>query len=725
MSGVDDALVEAYAALTAGSSKPTTDEEVAAAAELKARRDAFLKEEAAKLGYDTPGALEKVLTKALRKREKKAEKKKPAKAPEPKKAKDAANEESSKAEANEGAAAAAAEDNGESGASIEETMRRILGNPKDNHGRGDYYVNSDEILAKHLEITGGKYRLRFPPEPNGYLHIGHAKAMSVNFGTAEANGGDCYLRFDDTNPEAEKQEYIDAIIDNVRWMGYTPFAITYTSDYFDDLFNLACELIRRDKAYVCLLPAERVTAQRNALKNYHNEVAQNPDLAFPKEETFDEGRDVRTPEENLELFLKMRDGRFAEGEATLRLKGDFMSKNPNMWDHMAYRIMYKEHHRTGDKWCIYPTYDYSHCLVDSLENVTHSLCTLEFETRQASDSSYHWLLDALGMFHSKTWESSRCSISCNVMSKRRLQRLVLEGHVAGWDDPRLLTLAGIRRRGYTSTAVRHFCRGLGVARSSNEVCVPLERLENSIRMELDLEAPRRFAVVDPIEVVITNFADADAPATVTVPNHPAKGRENMGMREVPFSSTVYIPGEKFRLDMIKGYKGMVPGSPKNESIKLLNARVVTYESHETDEATGAIKRVFVRLEPADMPYKGMPMVAWVPSSADKVEARMYSKLFRDCDVEGVEVNAEKAAKEKGVDFIELFNPDSIKVTELLVEPGVVDEVTTALEAGKLMRYQFITVGYFCADVKDYTREKPVFNLIVSLKEDKSKANLRA
>ncbi|GBG34893.1 Glutamine--tRNA ligase [Hondaea fermentalgiana] len=718
MAGVDDAAVDVYASLAAGSRRPTTDEEVAAAAELKARRDAWLKEEAAKRGYETPGALEKVLTKALRKREKQDNKKKKPQAPAPQKAAKPDQAVAKKEEeTNE-------DDSGDGGVPLEETMRRILGAPKDNHGRGDYFVNSDEILQRHLETTGGKYRLRFPPEPNGYLHIGHAKAMSVNFGTAEANGGDCYLRFDDTNPEAEKQEYIDAIVDNVRWMGYTPFRITYTSDYFEDLYALACELIRRGKAYVCLLPAERVTAQRNALRTYHNEVAQNPDLPFPKDETFDEGRDVRSAEENLALFQKMREGRFGEGEATLRLKGDFMSKNPNMWDHMAYRVMFKEHHRTGDKWCIYPTYDFSHCLVDSIENVTHSLCTLEFETRQASDSSYHWLLDALGMFHPKTWESSRCSISCNVMSKRRLQRLVMEGHVNGWDDPRLLTLAGIRRRGYTSTAVRAFCRGLGVARSSNEVCVPVERLENAIRMELDTHAPRRFAVLEPVELVITNFEEADAPAQVTVPNHPAKGREDMGTREVPFTSSVYIPGEKFRLDMVKGYKGMVPGSAKNQSIKLLNARVVTYESHETDSATGAVKRVMVRLEPADTPYKGMPTIAWVPNSAARVEGRMYAKLFKDCDVDGVEVNAEKAAKEKGVDFIELFNPDSVRVTELMVEPGVVEELAAAMDKGDLVRYQFITLGYFCADAKDSTRECPVFNLIVSLKEDKSKANVK-
>jgi len=722
MADFTDEVLDEYGALVSGSARPETEEEKEAAAELKERRDAWLANEAARLGYKSGNVLDKALMKALRKREKKLDKgKKPESKNDAKK---------KKISSHDGTAASKENDEVDDTTDfarlredLEEHMRKTLGFPDKNLGRGHFHVNTPELLAKHLEATGGKWMLRFPPEPNGFLHIGHAKAMSVNFGTAGANGGNCYLRFDDTNPGAEKQEYIDAIIENVHWMGYTPFKVTYTSDYFDELFVLACELIRRGKAYVCLMKPDDVKAQREALRIYHSTVANDASVEFPVEALKDEGRD-RSPEENLELFLKMKEGRFDEGEATLRMKGDFHSKNPNMWDHMAYRIMYKAHHRTGDKWCIFPTYDFSHCLVDSIENITHSLCTLEFETRQSPEGSYHWLLWALDLYHPMTWESSRCSIAGNVMSKRRLHRLVDEKKVIGWDDPRLLTLAGLRRRGYTPSAIRNFCTSLGVARTSNEVCVSFNLLEWCIRTELDKNAPRRLAVIDPIKVEIINFDDPamEAPMKVTVPNHPGKGREDMGSREVPLTKTIFIPGEKFRLDMVKGYKGMVPGSSKNLSVKLLNARIITYKSHEMDEASGRVKLVKVELEPSDAPYKGMNTIAWVPENAFPVESRLYGRLFKDCEVDGVEVNAEKAAKEKNVDFMELFNEDSLQTESILVEPGIKNELE--VKGLNVPRFQFITLGYFCPDMVDSTTEKPVFNLIVSLKEDKTKANIK-
>jgi len=704
---VDDALLDAYAALFPAS-RPKTEEEKAASQELSAKRKAFVAAAAVKLGIEKPGTLQREMDKALKKREKKLEK---AQAPPkaPKKKVDAPKE------ASNASAATTSGEEGENGMDLDEQMRRTLLAPQENHGRGAFYVNSDETLKTHLAATGGKWQLRFPPEPNGWLHIGHAKAMSVNFGIAKANDGNCYLRFDDTNPEAEKQEYIDGILENVKWLGHEPFKVTYTSDYFDQLHELAKELIRRGKAYVCRLTGEQVKGQRDAIRAYNTAVAAGEQVEFPTKEVFDEGRDVLTPEQNLELFEKMRQGRFAEGEATLRMKGDFTSKNPNMWDHMAYRVMFKEHPRTGNKWCIYPTYDYSHCLVDSIENVTHSLCTLEFETRQAPDSSYHWLLDALDMYHPKTWESSRCSLSYNVMSKRRLHALVKDSYVSGWDDPRLLTLAGLRRRGYTPTAINAFCRRIGIARSSNEVCVPINVLESCIRAELDHDAERRLAVLNPVKVVISNYDDEEAkvPRVVTVPNHPAKGREDMGSREVPLTSTLYIPAEKFRLEMVKGYKGMVPGSPKNNSVRLLNALVVTYVSH-TIAADGSIAELVVKAEPPSFVAKGLSVVTWVPEGSMRAEARIYNRLFQNCTVDGVEVHAEKAAKDQGVDFTALINPDSLTSTEILIEPGVAKE----LEGNR--RWQFITIGYFCTDSVDTTKEKPVFNLIVSLKEDKDK-----
>jgi|GEM_PF-83806 len=679
-------LVEQYQLLCID--KPTTEEEKQRATVLSAERKVFLEDKSKSLGYKSANELKKELEKILKKREPKKEKKKavPSKVEKESVVEEEVHEE------------------------VEDTLRRVLGEPQDNLGRGDYYVNDPEILQSHLDKTGGKYQLRFPPEPNGWLHIGHAKAMSVNFGFAEAVGGNCYLRFDDTNPEAEEQEYIDGILENVAWLGYKPFRITYTSNYFDVLYCLAQELIRRGKAYMCFLTESQVKSQRNALKDYHNAKGRGEDIEFPAMAVFDKGREETSYSESLIELEHMRQGRYAEGEASLRMKGDFHSPNPNMWDHMAYRIKYCNHPRTKDAWCIYPTYDYSHCLVDSIESISHSLCTLEFETRQSSNSSYHWLLHVLGMYHPKTYETSRCSISCNVMSKRRLHRLVQEGYVHGWDDPRLLTLSGLRRRGYTASSVKAFCRKLGVARSSNEVCVMSEVLEGCIRSELDAVAPRRLGILAPIKIRISNFVE---PEDVLVPNHPQN--PEMGERVVSLTETIYIPGEKFRLDMIKGYKGMVPASPKNASIKLLNSRVLTYVSHTVNE-DGVVDEIVVSMEPMDFPHKGMSVVTWVPSDAVTVETRLFGRLFNGCDVDGTVVHAEKAAKEKGVDFVELFNKDSLQVAEMKIEKGILKEI----QEGNVHAWQFITVGYFCVDLKDSTTEHPVLNMIVSLKEDKTK-----
>ncbi|GFP85363.1 glutamine--tRNA ligase [Phtheirospermum japonicum] len=363
--------------------------------------------------------------------------------------------------------------------------------------------NSKEVLEKHLKVTGGKVFTRFPPEPNGYLHIGHAKAMFVDFGLAKERGGCCYLRYDDTNPEAEKKEYIDHIEEIVGWMGWEPFKITYSSDYFQELYDLAVELIQRGHAYVDHQTPDEI-------KEYREKKMNSP------------WRD-RPIEESLKLFDDMKNGLIEEGKATLRMKQDMQSDNFNMYDLIAYRIKFTRHPHAGDKWCIYPSYDYTHCIVDSLENITHSLCTLEFETRRAS---YYWLLDALGLYQPYVWEYSRLNISNTVMSKRKLNRLVTEKWVDGWDDPRLMTLAGLRRRGVTATSINAFVRGIGITRSDSSL-IRLDRLEYHIREELNKTASRAMVVLNPIKV--------------------------------PFSKVVYIEKSDFRMKDSKDYYGLAPG----------------------------------------------------------------------------------------------------------------------------------------------------------------------
>nr|XP_019704988.1 glutamine--tRNA ligase isoform X2 [Elaeis guineensis] len=341
--------------------------------------------------------------------------------------------------------------------------------------------NTKELLERHLKATGGKVLTRFPPEPNGYLHIGHAKAMFIDFGLAKERNGSCYLRFDDTNPEAEKIEYIDHIQEIVKWMGWQPFKVTYTSDYFQDLYDLAVELIHRGLAYVDHQSPEEI-------KEYREKKMNSP------------WRD-RPITESLKLFDDMKQGLIEEGKATLRMKQDMQSENKNMYDLIAYRIKFTPHPRAGDKWCIYPSYDYAHCIVDSLENITHSLCTLEFEIRRPS---YYWLLVALGLYQPYVWEYSRLNISNTVMSKRKLNHLVTGKWVDGWDDPRLMTLAGLRRRGVSATSINAFIRGIGITRSDNSM-IRVDRLEYHIREELNKTAPRTMVVLHPLKVVITNL----------------------------------------------------------------------------------------------------------------------------------------------------------------------------------------------------------------------------
>ncbi|GFR51525.1 hypothetical protein Agub_g13941 [Astrephomene gubernaculifera] len=542
-------------------------------------------------------------------------------------------------------------------------------------GRIMRIANSPEALSAHLDRTGGKVMTRFPPEPNGYLHIGHAKAMFVDFGMARHYGGQCYLRYDDTNPEAEKLEYIQHIEEIVSWMGWQPWKITYSSDYFQALYDLAVQLIKSGHAYVCHQSKEEIEASREKREP-------SP------------WRD-RPIEESLRLFDDMRRGLVEEGKATLRMKMDHKNENYNMFDLIAYRIKFTPHPHAGDKWCIYPSYDYTHCLVDSLEDITHSLCTLEFETRRAS---YYWLLEVLGLYKPVVWEYSRLNITYNVMSKRKLNKLVMGGYVNGWDDPRLLTLAGLRRRGVPSTSINAFCRDIGITR--NENIIALHRLEHHVRSELDATSPRTLAVLRPLKVVITNMP-ADHFEEVEARTFP--GREGSEAYKVPLTRVVYIEATDFRLKDEKDYYGLAPG----KSVMLRYAYPITCTSFRQDPATGQVVELEATYDPdhykaGRKPPKGV--LNWVSQPAPgqeppTFEARLYDTLFKSEDPGALEA------------WLEDLNPDS-----LLKLSGCV--MTPRLAAAKVGdRFQFERLGYFAVDPES-TPGSLVFNRTVTLKESK-------
>lgn len=591
----------------------------------------------------------------------------------------------------------------------------------------NFAINSEERMAAHLAATGGIWRTRFPPEPNGYLHIGHAKAMHFDFGVAAKHGGETYLRFDDTNPAAEKKEYVDSIKSSVAWLGHEPTKITYSSDYFDQLFELAIELIKRGKAYVCHQTKEETAASRQALQGFQLHCSRNglkkydtplpPGAASPFRD--------RSVEENLQLFDEMSKGVWPEGACCLRMKGDLRSDITSMWDLAAYRVKFEAHPHSGDKYCIYPTYDYTHCLVDSLENITHSLCTLEFETRQAPNGPYYWLLDSLDMYKPVTWEFARCNITYNVMSKRKLNKLVTDGHVAGWDDPRLLTLEGLRRRGYTPSSVNAFCEELGVTRNDN--VQHLSRLEKCIRDELELASDRMFGVLDPLPIEIANHPGTPLP--VECPLHPKDPAR--GSRVINLTRTVFIERSDFREVDDKNYYGLAP----DKSVRLLFGYNITCVGMNKN-AAGEITSLVAEYDPESMgtkPPKGT--LHWASTEFARAEVRVYDKLFTaeipgqaeagpecaDDAAKPAAIVAEGAADEEsaekeggGVDWLSQLNPDSLVVhREALLEPRVRDVASEPL--GK--RFQLQRLGYFTPDL-DSTAEKPVLNRIVTLKESK-------
>ena len=528
---------------------------------------------------------------------------------------------------------------------------------------------------------GGRVITRFPPEPNGYLHIGHAKSIFLNFGVAGENeGGMCYLRFDDTNPVKEDVEYVESIQEDVRWLGCDwGDRLTYASDYFDDLYRFAVQLIEAGKAYICDLSAEEIREYRGTLTE--------PGRESPYRD--------RSVEENLDLFQRMKAGEFPDGSRVLRARIDMASPNVNMRDPVMYRILHEEHHRTGDKWCIYPTYDFTHGQTDSIEGVTHSICTLEFEDHRPL---YDWYLDELGIYHPQQIEFARLNLSHTVLSKRRLLALVEDGHVSGWDDPRMPTLAALRRRGYTPEAVRNFCERVGVAK--RDITVDLALLEHCVREDLNRHAPRVMAVLNPLKVVIDNYPEGMEEEFDAV-NNPEDA--SMGTRKAPFSREIYIERDDFREDPPRRFFRLAPG----REVRLRYACYITCTDVVKDE-NGEVVELHCTYDPESKGGSSpdgrrvQATLHWVSAAhAVDAEVRLYNHLFE---------SAEPGGEEDGGDFINGLNPESlVTLTSCKVEPSLADAKPGA-------RYQFERQGYFCVDAVDSALGRLVFNRTVSLRD---------
>ncbi len=524
----------------------------------------------------------------------------------------------------------------------------------------------------------GRVHTRFPPEPNGYLHVGHAKSITINFGLAGEFGGKCNLRFDDTNPEKEETEYVDSIIEDVKWLG-GDFGgrIFYASDYFQQLYDWAVQLINAGKAYVCDLSAEEVRRTRG------NFTEPGKDSPYR----------TRSVEENLALFERMRAGEFPDGTRTLRAKIDMASPNLNMRDPVMYRILHAEHHRTGNQWCIYPMYDYAHGQCDSIEKITHSICTLEFEDHRPL---YDWFIQQLGIYAPQQIEFDRLNLTYTMMSKRKLLKLVKDGHVNGWDDPRMPTISGMRRRGYTPEGLRNFCARQGVSKTNG--ITELSLLEYFIREDLNKHALRVMGVLRPLKVVIDNYPD-DQVEWMEAVNNPADS--SAGTRQVPFSKVLYIEQDDFREDPPKQFFRLSPG----REVRLRYGYFVTCTS-VVKNAQGEVVEVHCTYDPAtrggDSPdgRKVKSTMHWVSAvHAIGAEVRLYETLFTKEDPNDVP---------EGQDFTSNLNPRSLETVTARVEPSVAG-------APPMTRYQFERLGYFCVD-KGSTPETPVFNRTVTLKD---------
>lgn len=525
---------------------------------------------------------------------------------------------------------------------------------------------------------------RFPPEPNGYLHIGHAKSICLNFGIARDYNGTCYLRFDDTNPEKEDSEFVESIKRDVEWLGFDwQDNLSHSSEYFDQLYDYAVDLIKQGLAYVCNLSAEEMRAGRGTLTG--------PGTDSPNR--------TRSIEENLDLFKRMKEGEFTDGQQVLRAKIDMASPNINLRDPVLYRIKHQTHQNTGDKWCIYPMYDFTHCLSDAQEGVTHSLCTLEFEDNRAL---YDWVLDNLTPpARPHQIEFSRLNLDYTVLSKRMLTQLVSEGDVDGWDDPRMPTLSGLRRRGYTAAAIRDFCDRIGITKKNNRIEYAL--LENSIREDLDHSSERRMAVLDPLKLVISNYPEEPVDDNLDAINHP--NQPELGVRSLQFSRELYVERSDFMIDPPRKFFRLGPG----REVRLRYAYLVTCTGYDVDE-NGEPSVIYCTYDPdsrggnAPDGRKVKGTIHWVSAEhAINAEVRLYDRLFSE----------ENPTADKQVDFRQSLNRQSLKVIDnAKLEPALGGLVG-------VQRFQFERSGYFCSDL-DYSEQTPVFNRTVTLRDSWAK-----
>ncbi|MGB8656329.1 MAG: glutamine--tRNA ligase/YqeY domain fusion protein [Candidatus Zixiibacteriota bacterium] len=543
-----------------------------------------------------------------------------------------------------------------------------------------------EIITEDLKTNkwGGRVHTRFPPEPNGYLHIGHAKSICLNFGMAAEFGGKCNLRFDDTNPSKEEVEYVESIKEDVRWLGFDwEDRLLYASDYFEQMYQYAVQLVKDGKAYVCDLSADEIREYRGTLTE--------PGKNSPYRN--------RSMQENLDLFQRMRAGEFPDLSRVLRAKIDMASPNLNMRDPVMYRIVHAEHHRTGSQWCIYPTYDWAHGLEDSIERITHSICTLEFEDHRPL---YDWYLDQLGAYHPQQIEFARLNLNYTVMSKRKLLRLAQEGYVSGWDDPRMPTICGLRRRGYTPESIRTFCERIGVGKRDSVVDIAL--LEHCLREDLNKRAPRVMAVLHPLKVIIENYPEGQVEELDAV-NNPEDA--STGTRIIPFSRRLYIEKDDFREVPPKGFFRLTPGG----EVRLKHAYMIKCESVVKDERTGEVIELHCSYDPetksggAKAGRKVKSTLHWVSADhALEAEVRLYDHLFLTPHPDDVP---------DGSDFKVNLNPNSLQtLTSCKIEPGL-----KGAKPGS--RYQFLRMGYFCVD-SDSSGKRVVFNRTVTLQDEWAK-----
>lgn len=523
--------------------------------------------------------------------------------------------------------------------------------------------NTSELLEKHRKATGGKVVTRFPPEPNGFLHVGHCKAMYIDFGYASKMGGECVLRFDDTNPKVEKNVYVDGILEMVNWMGHKPSKVTYSSDYFEQLYDLAVELIKRGKAFVCHQTGDEIS------------ICRRDGIESPWRN--------RSIDENLQLVGHMRKGMYGEGEATLRMKIDMKHLNLVMRDPIAYRVLHVPHPHVGDKWCVYPSYDYTHCIVDSLEWITHSLCTLEFEIRR---DSYYWLLEALDLYRPFVWESSRLNLEYTVMSKRKLKQLVEEGYVRGWDDPRMPTLVGMRRRGYSPISLNQFCNAIGISRANN--VIGMHVLEHWVRAEHDSNAKRVLAVLRPLKVTLKNFREEE---TLNVPSHPKK--TDLGTRNISLTKSVFIERTDFRMVDEPDYYRLAPG--KSAMLRYAYPIKIVDVVMKDEEVTELIAEVDYAKS-----TKPKGVLHWVGENAIPFESRIYSTLFKSPDPLSLKAKWLHDLNEK---------------SEIVLKDSLIESSVENAKHGDT--FQFERTGYFTVD-PDTSAGKMVFNMTVSLRDSR-------